>query len=151
MTTDTDTFTFTRTMPLAPDRMWPLLVSAKHREAWGAPGDHVLETLSEDTRVGGIERARCGPSDNPEFEVETRWFHLAEPNDTVYTEQIEAGGMALGASLVTMRLTADGSGSTLAITVAVSSFVGPEMIAEFEAGWTGSLENLEKLAAIQAG
>ena len=147
MTTDTDTFTFSRSMPLPPARMWTLITDAKLREAWGAPGDEVLETLTTDTRVGGLERHRCGPADAPEFEVETRWLRLDAPSDAVFTEQIEAGGMTLGASLVTFRVSADGAGSTVIANVAVSSFVGPEMIAEFQAGWTGAFDNLEKLAA----
>lgn len=146
MTTDTDTFTFTRRMPLAPDRMWALMTDPKKREAWGAPGDEVLETLSADTRVGGTERHRCGPAENPEFEVETRWFHLDAPTNAVFTEQIEAGGMALGAALVTYRITPEDAGSQVAITVAASSFVGPEMIAEFRSGWEGGLANLDTLA-----
>jgi uncharacterized protein YndB with AHSA1/START domain len=149
MKTDTDTFTYTRDMPLSPDRMWHLITDAGMRERWGAPGDAVLETITADTRVGGVERHRCGPADNPEFEVETRWFHFDAPGHAVFTEQIEAGGMALGASLVTFRIEADGSGSKVAVTVAVSSFVGPEMIAEFQAGWDGGMANLEALATAQ--
>ena len=58
--------------------------------------------------------------------------------------------MALGASLVTISVSADGSGSTLDVVVAVSSFVGPEMIAEFKGGWDGSMANLDRLIASQA-
>jgi uncharacterized protein YndB with AHSA1/START domain len=146
MTTDTDTFTFTRAMPLPPDRMWHLMTDATQRETWGAPGDAVLQTIHADTRAGGTERHRCGPADNPEFEVETRWLHFDAPTDAVFVEQIETGGMALGAGLVTYRITADGAGSTVCINVAVSSFVGPEMIGEFKSGWEGGLANLEHLA-----
>ena len=100
--------------------------------------------------VGGIERHRCGPADNPEFEVETRWYHLDSPGDAVFTETIEAGGARLGASLVSYRITPDGTGSQVEITVAVSSFVGPEMNAEFRAGWSGGMDKLDQLATAQA-
>lgn len=146
MTTDTDSFTLTRAMPLPPDRMWHLMTDATQREAWGAPGDEVLQTIHADTRIGGTERHRCGPADNPEFEVETRWLHLDAPANAVFTEQIEAGGMALGAGLVTYRIEADGTGSNVAITVAVSSFVGPEMIGEFKDGWESGFASLERVA-----
>ena len=150
MTTDTDTFTFTRDMPLPPDRLWHLMTDAKAREAWGAPGDETLDVVKAETRVGGIERHRCGPVENPEFEVETRWMRLEGPSDAVYTEQIEAGGMALGASLVTYNLAPKGTGTALAVTVAVSSFVGPEMMDEFRAGWEGGMANLDKLVMAEA-
>ena len=147
MTNDTDTFTFDRDFPLPPAKMWHLMTSPEGREAWGAPDDgQVLETLSSDFRIGGTERHRCGPAETPEFEVTTRWYHIAEPSDAVYTEQIEAGGMTLGASLVTYRIAEAGTGSKVSITVAVSSYVGAEMIGEFRAGWEGGVAKLEQLA-----
>ena len=147
MTTDTDTFTFDRTFPLPPAKMWHLMTSAEGREAWGAPDDgQVLEALSSDFRIGGTERHRCGPAKAPEFEVTTRWYHIAEPSDAVYTEQIEAGGMTLGASLVTYRIAEAVTGSQVSITVAVSSYVGAEMIGEFRGGWEGGVAKLEQLA-----
>lgn len=148
MTTDTDTFTFDRTFPLPPAKMWHLMTDAKMRETWGAPGDAVLEMLSVDFRIGGIERHRGGPAEAPDFEVETRWYHITAPSDAVYTEVIEAGGMRLGASLVTYRIADHADGAAVSITVAVTSFVGPEMIAEFQSGWEGGIVNLEA-AAVQ--
>ena len=148
MTIDTDTFTFTRNLALPPARLWHLLTDADKRCSWGPPDDSmVLETVSSDVRVGGTDHHRCGPADAPEFEQHTRWYHLDGPALAVYTEVIEAGGIALGASLVTMAVAAKDTGSTIHITVAVSSFVGPEMIAEFQSGWAGSFESLVKLAS----
>ena len=148
MTTDTDTFTFDRDFGLPPARMWHLMTSNEGREAWGAPEDGlILETLSSDFRIGGEERHRCGPAENPHFEVTTRWYNIAEPSDAVYTEQIEAGGMALGASLVTYRIVPNGTGSKVTVTVAVSSYVGPEMIGEFRAGWEGGIAKLTAMVS----
>ena len=115
------------------------------REQWGAPGDEVLEIVIADLREGGTDRHRCGPADNPEFEVETRWYRLAGPTDATFTEVIEAGGMALGTSLVTYRIAEEATGSKVWVHVAVASFVGPEMITEFRDGWTGGMANLDKL------
>ncbi|MEJ6640683.1 MAG: SRPBCC domain-containing protein [Octadecabacter sp.] len=146
----TDTFIYTRDAALPPARMWPLLTTADMRAIWGAPdAGKTLDTVASDVRVGGVDHQRCGPADAPEFESHTRWYHLSEPETAVYTEVIEAGGMALGASLVTLNLTPNGSGATLNVSVAVSSFVGPEMIAEFKGGWDGSMANLDRLIAQQ--
>lgn len=151
MTTDTDTFTFSRSFPLNPDKMWHLMTDAGMREAWSVPDDSMkLETVASDLSVGGVDHHRCGPEDAPEFEVKTRWYHLEGPNTATFTETIIAGGADLGASLVTYRISADGAGSKVDIAVAVSSFVGPEMIEEFRAGWEGGVENLAKMAAAQA-
>lgn len=150
MPTDTDTFTFARDFDLPPDRMWHLMTDAKMREQWGVPDENmVLKVIAEDLRVGGVERHICGPADTPEFEVETHWYHIDAPGLAVFTETIIGGGMRLGASLVTYLIAPAGSGSKVDVTVAVSSFVGPEMIGEFRAGWTGGFENLARLAARQ--
>lgn len=144
----TDTFTYSRKVALPPGRMWPLLTNPEMRAIWGAPDEGMtLSTVSSDLRIGGVDHQICGAPDAPEFEQHTRWYHLAEPSDAVYTEVIQAGGMDLGASLVTVNVAEDGTGSTLTITVAVSSFVGPEMIAEFKGGWDGSMGNLDRLIA----
>lgn len=148
--TDTDTFTFERSFALPPDRIWHLMTDPGMRESWSAPGDAVLVTLSSDLRVGGSDRQRCGPEDAPEFEVETRWYQLDSPSDATFTEVIEAGGMRLGVSLVSYRISPDGPGSKVFVNVAVVSFVGAEMIEEFRAGWTGGIENLDQLVAAKA-
>ena len=151
MKTDTDSFAFSRRYALAPARLWHLLTDPQMRSLWGAPSENmVLQVLSEDLRVGGIERHRCGPAEAPDFEVETRWYRLEAPEHAVFTETIEAGGARLGASLVTYRLAeGESGGSDLQISVAVSSFVGAGMIGDFRDGWTGGVENLDRLVAAQ--
>ncbi|MEL6958911.1 MAG: SRPBCC domain-containing protein [Pseudomonadota bacterium] len=151
MTKSTDTFIFDRSFPLPPDRMWTLMTAPEYRELWGAPDDgQVLEMVSTDFTVGGTERHRCGPAEAPEFEVATRWYNIDAPSTVTFTEQIEAGGMVLGTSLVTYMLEPEGTGTQAGITVAVVSFVGPEMIAEFRAGWDGGIAKLDALAAKEA-
>lgn len=147
MTTDTAEYHFERRFALAPDRMWHLLTDAKMREAWGGPGEGmVLSLVTEDFRRHGIERHRCGPADAPEFEVETRWYHIKAPTDAVFTESIEAGGQDIATSLVTYRVAPCDTGSTLFVTVAVSSFVGAEASSDFRDGWEQGLSNLEVFA-----
>lgn len=148
----TDTFTFTRSFPLTPDRMWVLLTAPEYREIWGAPDDtQVLVTLSSDFRVGGVEQHRCGPAEAPDFEVTTRWYNIDAPAAATFTETIVAGGMTLGASLVSYAVSPAAKGCEVVITVAVASFVGPEMIAEFKSGWTGGIANLDRLVAQELG
>jgi len=144
----TETFNFDRSFPLSAERMFTLMTATEYREIWGAPDDNLtLETLSSDFTVGGTERHRCGPADAPDFEVTTRWYNIDTPTTVTFTEQIEAGGMTLGAALVTYTLSDTATGCDAGITVAVVSFVGPEMIAEFKAGWDGGLSKLGALAA----
>ena len=146
----TDTFTYNRDFACSADHLWSLITDVNQRAKWGSPDDgSVLETLATDFQVGGVDKQRCGPAENPEFEVQTRWYNIDAPTTVVYTEVIEAGGMALGASLVTIQLQGDEKSSTASFNVAVSSFVGPEMIAEFKSGWDGGMAKLTALASAQ--
>ncbi|MEL7098391.1 MAG: SRPBCC domain-containing protein [Pseudomonadota bacterium] len=150
-TTDTGSFTISRTMPVSPDQLWHLVTDPDMRDAWGAPGEGmVMVTDVKDFTVGGFETHRCGPAENPEFTVETRWYRIEAPHDAVFTETILVGGAAMATTLVTYRITPEGSGSALHVNVAVSSFDGPGGIADVEEGWTGGLANLEALAAQHA-
>jgi uncharacterized protein YndB with AHSA1/START domain len=150
MSTDTAEYHFARDFTLPPAQLWHLLTDAQMRESWSGPGEGMIMTaVTTDLRRHGIERQRCGPADAPEFEVETRWHRVDAPNDAVFTESIEAGGQDIATSLVTYRLLDTAPGSTLHVTVAVSSFVGPEASAEFQAGWDTALSSLEAFAKTQ--
>jgi len=152
MSTDTGTFSLTRSLPLNPELLWHVLTDAKQREAWGAPGEGmVLEVTKTDLQVGGHESHRCGPADAPEFTVYTRWYRLDGPTDAVFTETVHAGGAAIATTLVTYLVTPEGAGARLDVAVAVSSFVGPDGLADFKQGWEAGLANLEALAAKMGG
>lgn len=142
----TDTFTFNRDFGLSPAQMWHLMTDPAMREKWGAPGDAVLNVVTADLRIDGQDHHRCGPVEAPDFEVRTRWYNLEEPHAASFTEVIEAGGMRLGASLVTYAIDARDTGSKVSITVHAASFVGAEMIAEFHDGWSGGFDKLAALA-----
>ena len=147
MALDTSSFDIHRTFALPPEKLWILLTDAKHREKWGAPDDKtVLVVETADVRVGGQDRHRCGPPDAPEFIVDTRWYDLTEPSRAVFTETLIFGGTAACTSLVTYSLEPSDNRTELGITVATSSFTGPETLAELRHGWDGGLENLARYA-----
>lgn len=148
MTTDTGSFDLHRTIPLPPTRLWEVLTDAKHREVWGGPdADTVMVVDQADVRVGGQDRHRCGPKETPYFTVDTRWYDLSAPDRAVFTETLHVEGATMCTSLVTYAVTGTDAGSTLDVTVAVSSFTGPEAVEEFKQGWGGGLDNLERYAA----
>ncbi|MDX8347888.1 SRPBCC family protein [Cognatiyoonia sp. IB215446] len=147
MTLDTKSFDMHRTLPLSPAKLWEVLTDPKHREKWGGPdADTVLIVDRADLRVGGQDRHRCGPADAPEFVIDTRWYDLTAPDRAVFTETLVIGNEAMCTSLVTYALTAEGMGTRLSLTVAVSSFSGREALAEFQQSWQGGLDNLERYA-----
>lgn len=144
MALDTASFNLNRTLPLPPARLWEVLTDAAHRGTWASPEPGMtLDVVAADVRVGGSDRHRYGPQEAPEFEVETRWYDLTGPDRAVFTETLIFGGEAACMSLVTYGLTADGDGTALEVSVAMSSFSGPDTLAEYRMGWEGGLANLE--------
>lgn len=146
MTAPIASFRLTRTIAAAHDRLWHLLTDAKSREVWGAPSDDAVLVLeATDLREGGQERHRCGQADNPEFTVDTHWYHIDAPTRACFTETVEAGGQRFGVSLVTYVLEPDGPATRLTIDVAVASMTGDDMQDDFQSGWTSGLDRLEHL------
>lgn len=146
------TFVVRREIAVTQDRLWTLLTDAKYREAWGAPSDeHVLVLEKSDLREGGAETHRCGPKDNPEFVVDTLWYHLDGPNTATFTETLIFGGQKASVSLVTYLLKQVDAKTNLQVEVAVSAFGDPdnaaEMIEEHKAGWSSALERLFRMAS----
>ncbi|SIT91386.1 Uncharacterized conserved protein YndB, AHSA1/START domain [Yoonia rosea] len=147
MPLDTKSFDMHRLLPLPADRLWQVLTDAKEREKWNGPdASTLLETDAADLRVGGVDVHRFGPVDAPEFLVETRWYNLAAPERAVFTETLIFGGEAVSTSLVTYLLESKGAQTALNITVAVSSFSGPDTLDEVQHGWAGALETLTSFA-----
>ncbi|EBA13397.1 SRPBCC family protein [Roseobacter sp. CCS2] len=147
MPLDTKSFDLHRTLPLSTERLWQVLTDAKEREKWAGPdAATMLETDFADLRVGGQDRHRFGPKDAPEFLVDTRWYDLTKPERAVFTETLIFGGEAVSTSLVTYLLLGDGNETKLSITVAVSSFSGPEALDEIQQGWAGGVDNLAAYA-----
>lgn len=148
MPTDTATFELQRILPLSPEKLWHVMTDARQREKWGAPdASMVLVMDSSDLRVGGQDRHHCGPADAPDFQVDTRWYHLTAPTRAVFTETVIFGGEPAFTSLVTYALTPATGGTTLDISVATASFSGPEALGEVEGGWMGGMENLARHVA----
>ena len=146
MTLATGNFRLTRNIRTSADRLWHLMTDPQARTAWGAPSDDdVLDLVSHDLREGGRDLHRCGPKEDPAYSVETIWYRLDAPTLACFSETVDAGGARIASSLITYALQADGTATTLTVDVYVSSFVGPEALADFEVGWTSALKRLEKI------
>jgi len=143
MNAPTGTFTLDRSFNLTPDQLWHLLTDPAERTKWGAPSDDdVLILESHDLREGGRDRHFCGPKDNPEFAVDTLWYHLEGPTLACFTETLEAGGARLSVSLVTYDLVKTETGTDLGITVTVASVCGEDVTADHLEGWTSGIDRL---------
>ena len=146
MTLATGNFRLTRSIKTGADRLWHLMTDPQARTAWGAPSDDdVLDIVSHDLREGGRDLHRCGPKDDPAYTVETLWYRLDAPNLACFSETVDAGGARIATSLVTYGIEQGTDATNLIVDVYISSFVGPEALADFEAGWTSALKRLETM------
>lgn len=143
MTFPTAEFSIERTFAVSQDALWHVLTDPKEREAWGAPDESmVLQIERADLREDGHERHRCGPAEAPMFFVDTRWYRLDAPHAACFTESLTFEGARAFTSLVTYRLSAQGTGAVLEVHVAVTSFDGEDAFAEVQDGWTSALDRL---------
>jgi len=147
MTPAFGTLEFTRTLAGNPARVFQALTSAADRMAWGPPdaSSVVIIENQPDPALGAREVSRCGPRGNPYVDVATDWIVMEASARLVYAETLSAEGETLACSLATFSLSADGTGTGLCATVQIVSFVGDDMMGEYEGGWSHALDNLARL------
>ena len=144
MNADFGQLQFTRTLNAAPDRVFTALTSPQDRMAWSPPdNDSVLLIEGQPAPEPGVrEMSRVGPRENPYVDAATDWVVMEAPTRLIYAETLSAEGEALGTSLATFELAADGDGTALRATIQLVNFAGEEMRGEIEAGWTHAIEAL---------
>ena len=144
------TFVVERNFPKPPETVFAAFADPAKARRWYASGDgHEVEEFTSDFRVGGKQllRYRLGPNTPVAGMIinNQAHFHEIQPNRRI----VSAGTMDLEdkrilASLVTVELQPDGSGTGLVLTHQGAFFesgLTPEML---EAGWRGLLEKLAK-------
>lgn len=137
---------FTRSFGADTDRVFTALTNPADRMAWGPPdtGHVVLIENQPEPAPGVREVSRCGPRDNPYVDVATDWVVLDAPSRLIYAETLSAEGDVLGTSLATFELSASDAGTDLRATIHLVSFVGEEMLGEFEGGWSHAMDSLAR-------
>lgn len=150
--TDTGTLCLNRAIKAAPDTVYDALIDPAARSVWGPPGEgHVVQIKGQPDPAPGVrETSRCGPSDNPYVTVLTDWVLMERPARLVLAETLMAEGAPLGVSLACYDVIDSEGGTDLTVTIQIMSFVGEEMLSEFEGGWTHALDNFARYAEAQA-
>ena len=142
-----DTQVLERRIAAAPDRLFALMTDKDARQRWGAPDESIVMTIDEfDMRTGGREVSRCGPKDAPEFTAVSDFHVVTGPSLLMCTETLTVGGEVVSISLVTQEVVADGTGSLLKVTLQIASLSGADTFADYQAGWTGAMETLTRMA-----
>jgi uncharacterized protein YndB with AHSA1/START domain len=144
------TFVVERSFPKPPETVFQAFADPHKARRWYAEGEgHQLQEFTSDFRVGGTQTLRyvLGPN-TPVAGMKISnqaSFQEIQPNRRIVTATtMDLEDTRILASLVTVELTPNGSGTDLVLTqqgVYFTSGLTPAMI---EAGWRGLLETLAK-------
>jgi uncharacterized protein YndB with AHSA1/START domain len=111
---------------------------------WNFPGDDWEMTEYEnDFRVGGREKKRFGPKGDPKFSSDGSYLDIVPEARIVSAFAMHEGKTRISASLCTVELLADGSGTRLILTDQSAFFDGYETPTDRKSGWGQVLNRLE--------
>ncbi|KJV05877.1 hypothetical protein VZ95_21060 [Elstera litoralis] len=78
MTLVHETIELQRDFQVPPHRIFRAFTDIREREIWTAPSDRVEVKIDQsDMRPGGLERARCGPRGDMQWDL-TTYYHVIE-------------------------------------------------------------------------
>jgi uncharacterized protein YndB with AHSA1/START domain len=113
------------------------------RRHWAAPPGQQVEFDSDDFRVGGACRYRCGPAGSLRFEVTGHYLEIVEDSRVVVAERVAGPDGLLSTALVTWHFERTDGGTRAHVVAQVSAPV-PDMVAGMRDGLAGSLGSLER-------
>jgi uncharacterized protein YndB with AHSA1/START domain len=150
-----DTFVLERHFPKPAEKVFAALSDPAKRRRWFAEGDsHQVEEFHSDFRVGGMEVLRCrfnadapAPVAGLVLTNEERFQDIVPNRRIVTAAAMSLGGTRISASLVTLELLPDESGTELVCTHQGSFFEGAGDPKMREAGWRKLLDRLAETVA----
>ena len=142
-------FTVSRTYPQTPARVFAAHADISIKRRWFAEGDgFVLHHYALDFRIDGRETARFSTEDGgPEILMEAVCQDIIPDRRIIAAYRMAAGPYPISASLYTIEITPEGSGSRLTYTEQGVYFGGDAEIAGRKEGSLGLLERLAEVMA----
>lgn len=138
-----ETFTIECVYPQAPQTVFNAFADTDTKRRWFAEGEGwTIEEFSADFRVGGFERSRFRFKDGPLIINETVYQDIVENERIVLAYAMTVDGQALSASLTTIELKPEGTGTKLVYTEYDVFFEGLDKPEDREKGCRGLLETL---------
>lgn len=142
------TFTVTRAYPQSPARVFAAQADISIKRRWFAEGDgFILHHYALDFRVDGRETARFSPEGEgaPEILMEAVCQDIVPDHRIVAAYRMSAGPYPISASLYTIEIVPEGTGSRLIYTEQGVYFGGAAELAGREEGSRGLLERLAEV------
>jgi len=114
------------------------------RAKWDLPGgeDWVLVELAQDFRVGGREKARFGPRENPRFWSVGEYLDIVPDVRIVSAGTMHSEAVRTSATLLTVELRAEGDSTHLVLTDQSVYFAAGEAPTDRRSGWGAILDRL---------
>jgi uncharacterized protein YndB with AHSA1/START domain len=140
------TFRLERTYPASPQRVFQAFADPKKKRRWFADGEGwLVDEYTADFRTGGREITRFRRvGDTRSMVNETLYLEIVPDQRIVFTYTMTVGSTCFSASLSTVEIAPQGSGSTLIFTEQDAFLDGRDARADRE---QGSAELLERLGA----
>jgi uncharacterized protein YndB with AHSA1/START domain len=136
------TLTFEREISAPVSALWQAWSAPAARTIWAAPTPAVtVEFLEADTKVGGREISLCKVEGEPDIRCEVGWLEMQPALRSVNYEVISCEGLAQSAALATADFAEAGDGSSLVVTVQLSS-LAEDMESGYRQGFGAGLDNL---------
>jgi uncharacterized protein YndB with AHSA1/START domain len=133
-----------RNFKASPARVFAAWADPNAHGQWNVPGDDwVIADYEHDFRVGGREKSRFGPKGDPKYFSEGHYLDIVPEVRIVSAGTMHFGKVRSSATLCTVELLAEGSGTRLVLTDQSVFFEGLETPADRKSGWGQILDRLE--------
>ena len=138
-----DTIVVERNFKSSPERVFAAWADPNAHGLWKVPSDDwELADFENDFRVGGRERSCFGPKGDPRYCSDGSYLDIVPEARIVYVGTMHEGKMRISATLYTVELLADGTGTRLVLTDQSAFFDGRETPSERKSGWGKILDRL---------
>jgi len=142
MTLSHETVDFERHYDAPPERVFAAWADSVAMSRWAVPGPEFgLHYEQSEFRVGGRDVARCGATNDLKYRAEVLYLDIVDNDRIVFAETIREAGKPLCASLVSVSIATNGTGTRLNVTCQITEFVDG-MAQGYRDGYGATLDNL---------
>jgi uncharacterized protein YndB with AHSA1/START domain len=139
-----DTTVVERKFKSSPARVFAAWKDPEAYGRWNYPGDDwVMADYENDFRVGGREKKTFGPKGDPKLTSEGTYLDIVPDSRIVSAFNMRERETRISATLCTVELLEDGSGTRLILTDQSVFFDGRETTAMRKSGWGQVLGRLK--------
>jgi uncharacterized protein YndB with AHSA1/START domain len=139
------TFVIERSYPASPARVFQAFADPALKRRWFGADEKPNTHHELEFRVGGQEINRGGPPDGPVFTYSAVYQDIVRDQRIVTTYAMDMGQARISASVATVELTPEGTGTRLVFTEQGAYLDGHDTPEQREHGTRLLLDNLGKL------